>query len=789
MTPTAVVSLEVGGRTLTLETGALAKQASAAVVVRQGDTVVLVTATMSPKSRTEIDFFPLTVDFEERKYAVGKIPGGFIKRGGRPSDESVVKGRLIDRAIRPLFPKGMRNEVQVIALPLSVDYDNPPHILAMIGASAALSISPIPWEGPISAVQVGYVNGDFMINPTREFVEQSEMELVVASRPDHIMMIEADAAQLPEELFMQAFDLAHQENLRIMEAIGELGRQAGQPKVEVPFFLVGVDLKQAVKDFAGANLKEAIQNPDKAAREAGLGQLKDEIVAQMNAVPEGETVAPYTGRELELSMAVDDAIKEQVRRMIIEDGKRPDGRSGADIREIRCEVDILPRTHGSGLFQRGQTQVLTICTLGALEEAQILDALTEEVDKRYMHFYNFPPFSVGEARPLRGAGRREIGHGMLAERALARVIPDKEEFPYSMLLYSEVLESNGSTSMASTCGSTLALMDTGVPIKAPVAGIATGLVFVSEDRYELLVDIQGMEDACGDMDFKVAGTEYGITAIQMDLKIPGLPRKVIEDTLNKAREARLHILQKMLEAIPAPRPEISSRAPRIFVIDINPDKIGEVIGPGGKTIKKITAETGAQVQIEQTGKVYIAAPDGEAGERARRMIEALVKEVVVGEIYVGKVTRLMSFGAFVELLPGKEGLVPVSDLSERRVKRPEELVKVGDEVRVRVKEIDNMGRVNLIARGLEQTLESLREAAAASGSGSGDYEPEPRAERSDRGDRDRGGSRFGGQRHGRQGPPPPRSGGSSSNRPPREHSEREASGEDDTPKPQFRPKR
>lgn len=780
MTPTAVVSLEVGGRTLTLETGALAKQASGAVVVRQGDTVVLVTVTMSPKARTEIDFFPLTVDFEERKYAVGKIPGGFVKRGGRPSDESVVKGRLIDRAIRPLFPKGMRNEVQVIALPLSVDYDNPPHILAMLGASAALSISPIPWEGPIAAVQLGYVNGDFVINPTREFAEQSEMELVVASRPDHIMMIEADASQLPEELFLQALDLAHQENQRIIEVIHELGRQAGQPKAEVPLFLVGADLKQAVKDFAGANLKEAIQNPDKAAREAGLGQLKDEIVAQMNAVPKDGTEAPYAGREVELSMAVDDVIKEEVRRMIIEDGKRPDGRTGTDIREIRCEVDVLPRTHGSGLFQRGQTQVLTTCTLGALEEAQILDALTEEENKRYMHFYNFPPFSVGEARPLRGAGRREIGHGMLAERALARVIPDKEEFPYSLLLYSEVLESNGSTSMASTCGSTLALMDTGVPIKAPVAGIATGLVFVSEDRYELLVDIQGMEDACGDMDFKVAGTEYGITAIQLDLKIPGLPRKVIEDTLHKARDARLHILKKMLEVIPEPRAEISPRAPRIFVMEINPDKIGEVIGPGGKTIKKITAETGAQVQIEQTGKIYIAAPDGEAGGRARQMIEALVKEVAVGEVYVGKVTRLMSFGAFVELLPGKEGLVPVGDLSERRVKRPEDLVKVGDEIRVRVKEIDNMGRVNLIARGLEQTLESLREASA--GGGGGDYEPEPRGERSDR-----GGSRFGGPRHGRQGPPPPRSGGG--NRPPRERPERESNGEDDLPKPQFRPKR
>ncbi|MER3558662.1 MAG: polyribonucleotide nucleotidyltransferase, partial [Armatimonadota bacterium] len=703
----ALVSAEIGGRQLSLEAGLLANQASGAVVVRYGDSVVLVTATMSPKARTDIDFFPLIVDFEERKYAVGKIPGGFVKRGGRPSDESIVQGRLVDRSIRPLFPKGMRNEVQVIVLPLSVDFDNPPAVLGIIGASAALSISPIPWNGPLGAVRVGYVNGDFIINPTSELSEMSAMELVVASRPDHVMMIEADADQVPEAVMTQAIMLAHETNQQVIALIEELQAKVGQPKADITYDLVSQELKDAVKAFAGDSLKQAIQNPDKLAREAGLSQLKEEIVAQMNTPADPELPPPYKGRELELAMAIDEVIKETVRQLILDEGKRPDGRAPHEIREIRCAVGLLPRTHGSGLFQRGQTQVLTTCTLGALQEAQILDALSEEETKRYMHFYNFPPFSVGEVRPLRGPGRREVGHGMLAERALERVIPPEEEFPYAILLYSEVLESNGSTSMASVCG-TLALMDAGVPIKAPVAGIATGLVFESEDRYELLTDIQGMEDACGDMDFKVAGTHTGITAIQLDLKIPGLPMPIIAETLQRARAARLFILQKMLEVIPEPRPEVSPRAPRIFVMEINPDKIGEVIGPGGKTIKKITAETGAQIQIEQTGKVFIAAPDGESGERARQMIEAFTKEIAVGEVYVGRVTRLMSRGAFVEVLPGKEGLVELRELTDRRISRPDEVVKVGDTLRVRVKEIDSLGRVNLSARGLEQVLETLK---------------------------------------------------------------------------------
>jgi polyribonucleotide nucleotidyltransferase len=759
-----VVSAEIGGDLLSLETGVLANQANAAVVVRYGESVVLVTATMSQKARADIDFFPLIVDFEERKYAVGKIPGGFIKRGGRPSDESIVQGRLVDRSIRPLFPKGMRNEVQVIVLPLSVDFDHPPAVLGIIGASAALTISDIPWNGPLGAVRIGYVNGDFIVNPNSDITELSDLELVVSSRPDHVMMIEADANEVPEEVMLQAIELAHLENQKVIALIEELRAQVGKPKAELPMYLVPSEIKEAVKAFAGESLKAAIQNPDKLAREAGLSQLKDEIVVQMNTPPDPESPPPYAGRELELSMAVDEVIKETVRKLILDEGKRPDGRAPNEIREISCAVGLLPRTHGSGLFQRGQTQVLTTCTLGALQEAQILDALSEEESKRYMHFYNFPPFSVGEVRPLRGAGRREVGHGMLAERALMRMIPPEEEFPYAILLYSEVLESNGSTSMASTCGSTLALMDAGVPIKAPVAGIATGLVYESDDRYAILTDIQGMEDACGDMDFKVAGTENGITAIQLDLKIPGLPMPIIEETLARAREARLFILQKMLEVIPAPRPEVSPRAPRIFVMEINPDKIGEVIGPGGKTVKKITAETGAQIQIEQTGKIYIAAPDGESGERARQMIEALTKEVAVGEVYTGRVTRLMARGAFVEVLPGKEGLVDLRDLTDKRVNRPDEVVKVGDTLRVRVKEIDHMGRINLTTRGLEQPAEFGAVSAVASSVSSGAPRPDRR-------------------------PAPPR-GDRRPDRPPRpDRPEKPEPAEDDVPKPQFRPKR
>ncbi|MDW8106640.1 MAG: polyribonucleotide nucleotidyltransferase [Armatimonadota bacterium] len=755
-----IVSAEIGGDILSLETGALANQANSAVVVRYGDSVVLVTATMSAKARTDIDFFPLVVDFEERKYAIGKIPGGFVKRGGRPSDESIVQGRLVDRAIRPLFPKGMRNEVQVIVLPLSVDFDHPPAVLGLIGASAALTISDIPWNGPIGAVRVGYVDGEFIINPNSEMSERSAMELVVASRPDHVMMIEADADQVPEEVMLQAIELAHSENQKVIALIEELRAKAGKPKAELSFYLVSPELKQAVKAFAGDAIKQAIQNPDKLAREAALDQLKEEIVVQMNTPPDPESPPPYEGRELELSMAVDEVIKETVRQLILEEGKRPDGRAPDEIREIRCAVGFLPRTHGSGLFQRGQTQVLTTCTLGALHEAQILDALVEEETKRYMHFYNFPPFSTGEVRPLRGPGRREVGHGMLAERALMRMIPPEEEFPYAILLYSEVLESNGSTSMASVCGSTLALMDAGVPIKAPVAGIATGLVYEGDDRYVLLTDIQGMEDACGDMDFKVAGTEQGITAIQLDLKIPGLPMPIIAETLQRARQARLFILQKMLEVIPAPRPELSPRAPRIFVMEISPEKIGDVIGPGGKTVKRIIAETGAHIQIEQTGKVYISAPDSESGERARQMIEALTREIAVGEVYTGRVTRLMARGVFVEVLPGKEGLVDLRELSERRISRPDEVVKVGDILRVRVKEIDHMGRINLTTRGLEQPREFTTMSAVAQPIRSTSPAPERR-------------------------PAPPRP-----NRPaPRPDRPPQPPAGEDLPKPQFRPKR
>ncbi|NUL82342.1 MAG: polyribonucleotide nucleotidyltransferase [Armatimonadetes bacterium] len=769
------VAVEIGGKLTTFETGELANQASGAVVVRQGDTFLLVTATMSPKARTEIDFFPLTCDYEERKYAIGRIPGGFIKRGGRPTDEAVIKSRLIDRSVRPLFPKGMRNEVQVVAMPYSVDYEAMPEMLALCGASAALSISNIPWNGPIAATRIGRIDGQLIVSPSGEQLAASDLNLVVASLNDNPVMIEADADEFSESEMLEAIDLAQRENQKIIQAILELQQKAGKEKTEVQYFLVADDLKQTVESQAGEQIRGAIQNADKLAREAALSQLKDEVVAQIAKPPAEGEPSPYANRMLELGMAVDEVIKKAVRSLIIDKGLRPDGRGDRDIRNLSAKVGVLPRAHGSGLFQRGQTQALTVCTLGSLEDAQTIDSLELATSKRYMHYYNFPPFSVGEARPLRSAGRREIGHGMLAERALARMIPDQEEFPYAVLLYSEILESNGSTSMAATCGSTLALMDAGVPIKAPVAGIATGLV-TEGDQYKILTDIQGMEDAVGDMDFKVAGTANGITAIQLDIKIHGLPRNILAETLDRAKEARMKILDVMLATLPGPRPELSPLAPRIFIVEINPEKIGEVIGPGGKTVKRIIAETGCQIQIEQTGKIFIAAPDGEAGAAAQKAIEALTKEVAIGEVYTGRVTRLMNFGAFVELIPGKEGLVKVEDLSNKRVRRVDELVKLGDTITVRVREIDSQGRVNLSARGLDQTLESLKTAAVEAGDNPHFEDRAPRRE--DRGDR---GDRGGRGRDFRGGRPPRRD-------EPTASSEGETATEE-LPKPDFRPKR
>ncbi|MDR7434295.1 MAG: polyribonucleotide nucleotidyltransferase [Armatimonadota bacterium] len=686
------VELEVAGRKLSIETGRLAKQANGSVLVRYGDTVVLVTACASAEPRPDIDFLPLTVDLEEKMYAAGKIPGGFFKREGRPGERAILSARLIDRPIRPLFPKGFRNDVQVIATVLSADQENAPDLLGLIGASAALSISDIPWNGPIGAVRIGLVNGEFVINPTlRQIETQSALDLVVAASEDGILMVEAGAKEIPEERILDALDLAFAEIKRIIAIQRELVSRAGKPKREVPLFLPELEVEEAVRVLAEEKLSLALRNSDKVGREEAIRQVERETLEQL--------AERFAGRELEVKAAFQSLMKSLVRRMILHEGIRPDGRTAKEIRPVSCDVGLLPRVHGSGFFQRGQTQVLTTCTLGTGEDEQILDDLGIVERKRFMHHYYMPPYSTGEVRPLRSPGRREIGHGALAERALAPLIPPEEEFPYTIRLVSEVLESNGSTSMASVCGSSLALMDAGVPIKSHVGGIAMGLITDEEGRVAILTDIQGIEDAMGDMDFKVAGTRKGITALQMDIKVAGLSREVMAQALAQAREAREFIIGKMEEVIRAPRPTLSPFAPRITTIEINPEKIREVIGPGGKMINKIIAETGVKIEVEQDGKIHIASPDEEANRKAVKMIEEIVREVKVGEVYIGRVTRVTNFGAFVEVLPGKEGLVHISELSDKRVDRVEDVVKVGEEILVKVKEIDAHGRINLTRRG------------------------------------------------------------------------------------------
>jgi len=687
------VRFEVGGKEWTIETGKLAKQANAAVTVRYGETVVLVTATASDQPREGIDFFPLTCDFEERLYAAGKIPGGFFKREGRPGEKAILTARLMDRPIRPLFPKGFRNDVQVIATTLSADQIHPPDVAAVVGASAALSLSDIPWGGPIGCVRVGLVDGQFVVNPTLQQIEnESQLDLVVAASDDAIIMVECGADEVPEDRMLEALELAHGECRKVVAAIRDLVARAGKPKREVPLATPDPELAREVREAAEARLDAALRHPDKLRREEETQRVVQEVTQQL--------AERYPDRLQEVSNLLLDLQKELVRRMILREGVRPDGRTPTQIRPLYIEVGLMPRTHGSALFQRGQTQVLTLCTLGTGEDEQILDDLGIVESKRFMHHYVFPPYSVGEVRPLRGPGRREIGHGALAERALARMIPPEEAFPYTIRLVSEVLESNGSTSMASVCGSTLALMDAGVPIKAPVAGIAMGLITGEDGRMAILTDIQGIEDAMGDMDFKVAGTREGITALQMDIKVPGLTREVLQQALEQARQARLAILDAMLRVLPAPRSDLSPYAPRLLTIHINPEKIREVIGPGGKVINKITSETGVKIDIEQDGRVIIASTDPEAAQKAVRMIQDIVREVEVGQTYLGRVTRLVNFGAFVEVLPGKEGLVHISELADRRVDKVEDVVKVGDEILVRVKEIDSLGRINLTRRGL-----------------------------------------------------------------------------------------
>lgn len=685
-----------------LETGRVAKQAGGAVLVRYGETVVLVTATMSKRKREGIDFFPLTCDYEERLYAVGKIPGGFIKREGRPSEKATLTARMMDRPIRPLFPKGMRNEVQVIAVVMSVDQDNPPEIAAMVGASAALHLSDIPFMGPIGGVIVGRAGDKFIFNPNIEDTEKSSMHLVVAGTADAVMMVEAGAREVPEEVMLEGIMAGHDKIREIVAAIEEFRREAlemglAREKFTPELVQVDEDMESAVTARAMEDMKAAVQQCigrqlTKLEREELMEEVKERI--------KNEMLETYPEEEQNINNILEGIEKKIMRRFILADRVRIDGRALNEVRPITVEIGLLPRTHGSGLFTRGQTQVMSAVTLGAISEEQILDGLGIEETKRFMHHYNFPPFSTGETKPMRSPGRREIGHGALAERALEPVIPPEENFPYTIRIVSEVLESNGSTSMGSVCASCLALMDAGVPIKAPVAGVAMGLVKEGEE-FAVLTDIQGMEDFLGDMDFKVAGTSRGVTALQMDIKIAGIGREILQIALAQAHEGRMHIMGKMTEVIARPRQDLSPYAPRIIQTTIDPDKIRDVIGPGGKIIKKIIEETGVDIDIEDDGKVYIAAVNPDAGKRALGIIETLTKDVESGQIYNGKVTRVTDFGCFVEIipgvlgLPGKEGLVHISQLAHERVNKVEDVVKEGDVIEVKVIGYDNQGRLKL----------------------------------------------------------------------------------------------
>ena len=679
-------SMELGGRTLTLEIGEVCKQANGGVLVRYGDTVVVVAATGTKTPREGVDFFPLTVDFEEKMYSVGKIPGGFIKREGRPSTHAILTSRLIDRPIRPMFPEGYHNDVQIVATAASVDPDNAPDIPAMIGASAALCVSDIPFEGPIAGVRVGMVDGEYIINPTVEQFEKSRLNLAVAGTKDAILMVEAGAKEISEEEMLDAIFFAHENIIKVCDFISGIQAEIGKPKMEVPVYVPPAELVEEIEAYGADKLKDALMDANKLEREENVDRIKKEIAEVfLEKYPDNGTDVAYIIQKL---------VKKIVRHTISVDKIRPDGRALDEVRKVTCRVGLLPRVHGSSLFTRGQTQIMNACTLAPLREAQIIEGLGPEEMQRYIHHYNFPPYSVGETKPMRSPGRREIGHGALAERALLPVVPSEDVFPYTLRLVSEVLESNGSSSMGSVCTSTLSLMDAGVPIKAPVAGVAMGLV-KEGDFFTILTDIQGLEDALGDMDFKVAGTDNGITAMQMDIKIDGINKDIFVQALQQAKRGRDHIMGKMMECISAPREHLSKWAPKITTIQVDPDKISKIIGPGGKMIKRIVEETGAKIDIEDSGIVYIASPDSDAVEKAIATIDGITAEAEVGKIYTGKVTRIMNFGAFVEILPGKEGLVHISQLSTEHVDRVEDVVSVGDEIAVKCVEIDNKGRINL----------------------------------------------------------------------------------------------
>ena len=685
--------MELAGRPLIVETGKMAKQASGAVLVRYGETVVLVTSTASKEAREGMDFFPLTVDYEEKMYAVGKMPGGFLRREGRPGNSAILNARLIDRPIRPLFDKRCRNDIHVMATVLSVDYDNAPELCGMLGASASLGISDIPWDGPIAGVRVGRVDGKFVINPTQEQLKVSTLSITVAGSETAILMVEGGAQEAPEEDVLDAIMFGHETIKELVAFQKKIIEEVGKPKRTLIFPEIPEEIKTAIYAYAERPLKEAIFNPDKLTREAHMEEVRKEAEAHFKEI--------YPENGSDIAECLNHLTKEIVRHMISVDKIRPDGRALDEIRPISYEVGLLPRVHGSALFTRGQTQALTITTLAPMSETQIIDDLTQETEKRYIHQYNFPSYSVGETKSSRGPGRREIGHGALAERALIPVIPTVEEFPYAIRVVSEILESNGSSSQASVCGSTMSLMNAGVPIKAPVAGIAMGLVNEGE-HFTVLTDIQGMEDALGDMDFKVAGTAKGITAIQMDIKIHGLSREILLAALQQAQKGRMFILGKMAECIDKPAEHLSPYAPKIITLTIPVDRIRDVIGSGGKIINKIISETGVKMDVEEDGHVYIATPDEEAAQRAKKWVEELTHEVQVGETYLGKVTRLMKFGVFVEILPGKEGMVHVSQLATRRVEKPEDVVHEGDEIMVKVTEIDDKGRINLSRKALLQ---------------------------------------------------------------------------------------
>ena len=692
---------ELAGRKLVIENGKIAELANGSVMVRYGETVVMVNVTASKEPKEGIDFFPLSVDYEEKLYSVGKIPGGFTKREGKPADKAILTSRAIDRPIRPLFPKDFRNDVCVIATVLSVDPDCSPEVAAMIGTSCALAISDIPFGGPTAAVNVGYVDGQIVINPTLKQREKTDLVLTVAGTLEKITMIEAGANEIPEDVMLDAIKEGHKEIIKVCEFISNIQKEIGKPKFEYKSFAVSEDLYQEVEDNYKDRMYQDVQAQDKEVRDANIEKLTEDITNYLLEKYGEEFVEE---RKQEIGEIIYKLEKKCVRKMIYEEHKRPDGRAIDEIRPLSCEVGILPRVHGSAIFTRGQTQVMSIATLGMLSEAQELDGIDEDTEKRYMHQYNFPAYSVGEARTSRGPGRREIGHGALAEKALVPVLPSKEEFPYAIRVVSEVLSSNGSTSQGSICGSTLALMDAGVPIKAPVAGISTGLVTDPNDpsKYIMLTDIQGIEDFFGDMDFKVGGTHKGITAIQVDIKIDGLTYNIIEEAFARTKKAREYILDEiMLKQIAEPRKELSKYAPKITNIKISVDKIKDVIGPGGKVINKIIDETGVKIDIQEDGNVFIYSQDYESGKKALDMVEEITREIEKDGIYTGKVTRIMNFGAFVDVGGGKEGLLHISKISDERINKVEDVLKVGDTIRVKVYEIDDQGRINLTAKNID----------------------------------------------------------------------------------------